>query len=97
MPSGNVAAGVLNTFQNVSLYFDVYLTQEEKTFISSTTRRYVNITLIIVEDEYGVPDEGWQLDVILECYQKEGSGADADADIHDGYDPTPQTSYEFFH
>ena len=51
----------------------------------------------ITEEEYGVPDEGWQLDVILECYQKEGSVADAVADIHDGYDPTPQTSYEFFH
>ena len=30
MPSGNVAAQVLNTFQNVSLYFDIYLTQEER-------------------------------------------------------------------
>ena len=30
IPSGNVAARVLNTFQNVSLYFDIYLTREEK-------------------------------------------------------------------
>jgi hypothetical protein len=51
----------------------------------------------IIEEEYGVPDEGWQLDIILECYQREGSVRDAVTDIHDGYDPTPQTSYEFFH
>ena len=59
--------------------------------------QYWDEVYAIVEDEYGVPDEGWQLDVILECYQKEGSVADAAADIHDGYDPTPQTAYEFFH
>ena len=29
IPSGNVAARVLNTFQNVSLYFDVHLTQKK--------------------------------------------------------------------
>ena len=52
IPSDNVAARVLNTFQNVSLYFDVYLTQEEKTFILSTTPRYVNATWIIVEVEW---------------------------------------------
>ena len=53
IPSNNVAVRVLNTFQNVSLYSELYLRQEEKTFISSTTRRYVNATFIIVEVEWG--------------------------------------------
>ena len=42
-------------------------------------------------------DEGWALDEILDCYKAEKSAASAVEAIKDGFDPTPDTPYDFFH
>jgi hypothetical protein len=48
-------------------------------------------------DVLGVPDDGWALDCLLESYlQGLSPTAAIDAAI-DGYDPTPQTPYDWFH
>ena len=44
-----------------------------------------------------VPDEDWQVDEILSTYKAEGSVEDAVKALEEGFDPTPQTAYEFFH
>ena len=42
-------------------------------------------------------EHGWALEEILAAYKAENTAQDAVAAIADGYDPTPQTAYEFFH
>jgi len=43
------------------------------------------------------PESGWVLEEILAAYKAENTAQDAVAAIADGYDPTPDTAYEFFH
>jgi len=42
-------------------------------------------------------ESGWALDEILATYKAEGTADDAVEAIADGYDPTPDTAYDFFH
>jgi len=42
-------------------------------------------------------DDGWALDVILDCWKAERSIASTVAMLWEGYDPTEQTPYDFFH
>lgn len=42
-------------------------------------------------------EHGWALEEILAAYQWENSAEEAVDAIADGYDPTPQTAYDFFH
>jgi hypothetical protein len=42
-------------------------------------------------------DEGWALEIILDCWKQEGTVSSALKQIRDGYDPTPDTPYDFFH
>ena len=42
-------------------------------------------------------EHGWALEEILAAYQWENSAEEAVEAIADGYDPTPQTAYDFFH
>jgi len=44
----------------------------------------------------GIDDE-WALEEILAAYKAENTAQDAVAAIADGYDPTPDTAYDFFH
>ena len=39
----------------------------------------------------------WALEEILAAYKAENTAQDAVAAIADGYDPTPDTAYDFFH
>jgi hypothetical protein len=47
----------------------------------------------------GVPDTGWMLDTLVELFNEQGpvDPAAAAAVIWDGYDPTPDTPYDWFH
>ena len=51
----------------------------------------------VVEDDHGIPDEGWMLETILHCYKCEGPTQDAIKEIREGDDPTPLTAYDFYH
>ena len=42
-------------------------------------------------------EHGWALEEILAAYKAENTAQDAVAAIADGYDPTPDTAYDFFH
>lgn len=42
-------------------------------------------------------DDGWALDVILECWKSERSVSSTVSMLWDGYDPTEETPYDFFH
>ena len=42
-------------------------------------------------------ESGWALEEILAAYKAEGTADDAMEAIADGYDPTPDTAYDFFH
>ena len=45
----------------------------------------------------GTPDDGWALDSLLESYL-EGLTPSAAVDVAiEGFDPTPQTAYDYFH
>ena len=43
------------------------------------------------------PESGWTLEEILATYKAEGDASEAVDAIADGYDPTPDTAYDFFH
>ena len=43
------------------------------------------------------PESGWALEEILAAYKWENSAEEAVEAIADGYDPTPDTAYDFFH
>ena len=43
------------------------------------------------------PESGWVLEEILTAYKWENSAEEAVEAIADGYDPTPDTAYDFFH
>ena len=43
------------------------------------------------------PESGWALEEILAAYKAENTAQDAVTAIADGYDPTPDTAYDFFH
>ena len=42
-------------------------------------------------------DDNWVVEEMLTVFKKEGNASEAVAAIEDGYDPTPETSYDFFH
>ena len=51
----------------------------------------------ILPSFYGVPDDGWMLDEIIKTFINGESPNVAVDNIENGYDPTPQTPYDFFH
>ena len=42
-------------------------------------------------------EEDWVVEEVLGVFKKGGDVAEAVSAIEDGYDPTPQTPYDFFH
>ena len=42
-------------------------------------------------------DDDWVVEEMLTVFKKGGEVSEAVSAIEDGYDPTPQTSYDFFH
>lgn len=42
-------------------------------------------------------DDDWVVEEMLTVFKQEGDASEAVSAIEDGYDPTPQTAYEFFH
>jgi len=42
-------------------------------------------------------DEDWVVEEVLGVFKKGGEVSEAVSAIEDGYDPTPQTPYDFFH
>ena len=48
-------------------------------------------------DVLGCPDHGWVLDSLLESFLAGASPGDAVDSAIEGYDPTPDTSYDWFH
>lgn len=42
-------------------------------------------------------DEDWVVEEMLTIFRSEGDASEAVVSILRGYDPTPETSYDFFH
>lgn len=42
-------------------------------------------------------DDGWVVEEMLTVFKKEGDASEAVEAIVDGFDPTPETAYDFFH